>query len=148
MASKSVSRSSGRRDLASDVRILLDTSVAIALRDGDRRLLARQERSAATGLISAVTLVELEGGVGRSEIGRAHRRAALDAIYQTVEAISFTAREAQFYGAIVASLGFARGKIADRMIAATALASDVPLATLNPRDFREIDGLQLEDWSA
>jgi tRNA(fMet)-specific endonuclease VapC len=33
------------------------------------------------------------------------------------------------------------------MIAATALANDLSLATLNPRDVRNIPGLAVEDWS-
>ena len=129
------------------MRCLLDTSVAIALRDGDERLLAREDGSAVTGVMSVITLVELEGGVSRSEPGQARRRAALDAIYEAVAILPFTVREAKIYGAIVARLGFARGRITDRMIAATALAVNIPLATLNARDFREIPDLTVEDWS-
>ena len=129
------------------MRRLLDTSVAIALRDGDPRLLSHQEESSASGLISVISIVELEGGVFRSEAGRKTRRTALDAIYETVAILPFTVREARIYGKIVERLGFARVKITDRMIAATALAANVPLATLNARDFRDIPDLQVEDWS-
>ena len=44
--------------------------------------------------------------------------------------------------------GFSRRLVVDRMIAATALANDLSLATLNPRDFRDIPGLKIEDWSS
>ena len=136
----------GRSDRASDLRRLLDTGVAIALRDGDSRLLSREEESTATGLLSVISIVELEGGVLRSEEGRRVRLAALDALYETVDILPFTVREARLYGKIVERLGFARVKITDRMIAATALAANVPLATLNARDFRDIPDLQIEDW--
>ena len=129
------------------MQILIDTSVAIALRDGDARLLARQQDSQATAVLSVITLVELEGGVGRSHAGRAQRRAAVDAMYEGVGVLDFTAREAAVYGRIVEHLGFVRAKITDRMIAATALAAGLPLATLNARDFREIPALEIEDWS-
>ena len=33
------------------------------------------------------------------------------------------------------------------MIAATAMSQGLILATLNPRDFRNIPGLLIEDWS-
>lgn len=129
------------------MQILIDTSVAIALRDGDARLLARQQDSKATAVLSVVTLVELEGGVGRSAAGRSQRRAAVDAMYEGVGVLNFTAREAAMYGRFVDHLGFSRPKITDRMIAATAVRAGLPLATLNPRDFRDIPGLEVEDWS-
>ena len=98
-------------------------------------------------LISSVTVVELEGGVGRAREGREQRRAALIALYETLDILPFGVREAAAYGRIVEALGFSRGLTIDRMIAAQALVADAMLVTLNPRDFRDIPDLQLEDWS-
>jgi tRNA(fMet)-specific endonuclease VapC len=92
-------------------------------------------------------MVELEGGVARSAAGREQRRAALDALYENFEVLPFTSREAELYGRIILTRGFARSKVIDRMIAATALAAGAPVVTLNPRDFREIPDLRVEDWS-
>ena len=130
------------------MRLLFDTSVAIALRDGDPRILEKAAPLTPVALISAVTAVELESGVSRSAGGREQRRAALEALYETLDILPFGVPEAAAYGRIVAELGFARGLIIDRMIAAQALVAGATLVTLNARDFRAIAGLQLEDWSA
>jgi len=129
------------------LRYLLDTSVAIALRDGDPAILARSERLEPVPLVSIVTMVELEGGVARAEIGRDQRRAALDAMYESLDILTFGLDEASAYGRIVSVLGFSRGKVIDRMIAAQAVIADATLATLNARDFRGIPDLRVDDWS-
>ena len=92
-------------------------------------------------------MVELEGGVARAEIGRDQRRAALEAMYESLDILAFGLDEASAYGRIISALGFSRGKIVDRMIAAQAIIADATLATLNARDFRGISGLQVDDWS-
>lgn len=128
--------------------LLFDTSVAISLRDGDPRLLAHQESSGATGIVSVLTMVELEGGVDRTPSESHVRRAAVQAMYETMSVLAFTRREAELYGQIVRQLGFSRSRVIDRMIAATAISAGLKVATLNPRDFRDIPGLELEDWGA
>lgn len=125
---------------------LLDTSVAILLRDGDRatqqRLLSLNEAPA----ISVVTRVELEGGVhARPEVAQ-QRRAAVDAILADLQVIDFDDHMAQTYGVIVASAGFSRRKVVDRMIAATALVHGLGLITANPSDFGDVPGLAVEAW--
>lgn len=129
------------------MRLLIDTSVAIALRDGDQGLIERQDGSGDLVWVSAVTMIELEGGVGRSNRDREKRRAALDAMYDLFAVLPFTRDEARIYGGIVTKLGFSRPRIIDRMIAATALSADLPLATLNEKDFRDVPALRLIDWT-
>lgn len=68
-------------------------------------------------------------------------------MYQQLEVLPFSTREAAVYRRIVEQLGFSRPRIIDRMIAAQAIVADAALATLNPRDFRDIPGLAIEDWS-
>ena len=41
-----------------------------------------------------------------------------------------------------------RREMADLLIAATAVAHDLPLATLNVRHFTGVDGLVVDDWSS
>lgn len=129
------------------MRILFDTSVAIAFRDGDPDILARAQAVEPVALLSAVTVVELEGGIARAPEGRQARRAALDAMYDVLDILLFGMAEATAYGAIVAKLGFSRTAIIDRMIAAQAIVAEACLVSLNPRGFRDIPGLTSEDWS-
>lgn len=68
-------------------------------------------------------------------------------MYEEMQILSFTTREAASYRRIVEQLGFSRPRVVDRMIAANALVAQATLITLNPRDFRGIPGLTVEDWS-
>ena len=45
-----------------------------------------------------------------------------------------------------ARVPFRRGKL-DRLIAAHTLALDVVLITANDRDFADVPGLKIEDWT-
>lgn len=130
------------------MRVLLDTSVAIGLRDLEPGISHRVSSLSPPPLLSVISVVELEGGVVNARQGRAHRRRLLDAMLEELQVVPFGAREAEIYGSIVAQLGFARTTVIDRMIAAQAIALGATLATLNPRDFRPIEGLAVEDWTA
>ena len=94
-----------------------------------------------------MSVVELEGGVPVAAEGRDARRQSLDKLYAALDILPFGEREAGAYRAIVAELGFARRLVIDRMIAAQAIVAGAALATLNPRDFRDIPELRVEDWS-
>lgn len=128
--------------------LMFDTSAAIAFRDGDPAVLDRAALLDEPVLLPILAVVELEGGVVAAGVDRAKRRAALDAMYEQLDLLPFAAREAASYRRIVEQLGFSRPKIIDRMIAAQAIVADATLATLNPRDFRGIHGLTIEDWSS
>lgn len=126
--------------------LLLDTSVAIELVDDVQRTADRVAQLDGQ-FLSVVSRVELEAGVYRDGGPNPAIRARVDKLIEQVEVLPFTGREAQCYSSIIAAMGFSRRLIVDRMIAATALANNLKLATLNARDFRDIPGLQLEDWS-
>ncbi len=127
--------------------ILFDTSVAIALREGQANVLEKTVALAEIPLLSIISVVELEGGVPFAPEGVAARRAALDRIIATLEILPFERAEAERYRRIIERSGFSRRLTFDRMIAAQALVAGARLATLNPRDFRDIPDLQIEDWS-
>jgi len=129
------------------VRLLFDTSVAIAFRDGDAHILGRSAGLEPVALLSAVSVVELEGGLARAHEGREQRRRALDAMYEVLDILPFGQREAAVYERIVETLGFSHSLIIERMIAAQAMAVDAVLATLNAADFRAIPDLKLDDWT-
>lgn len=125
---------------------MLDTSVAIPLRDGHEQLSTRIGRAHRL-VISSMTLAELEGGVYRDPTQLDRKRERLEQMLKGVEVLSFDEEAARIYGTIVQQLGFSRPRIIDRMIAAQAIQSGATFVTLNGRDFRGIAGLDLEDWA-
>jgi predicted nucleic acid-binding protein len=125
--------------------ILLDTNVAIQMMDGDTRILDRLSGSTRNA-ISVITRVELEAGVLRHETERALAATRLDAFLMGHMCLPLGAEEGDAYRRIIAGTGFSRRKLLDRLIAATALVHDLPLATLNPLDFADVPGLAVLDW--
>ena len=126
---------------------IIDTNVALHLRDGDPGVAKRLEELGDGVLMSIVTRVELEGGVCRVAELSAIRRARLDVIIAAIPALAFDDLAAGFYAAILAEAGYSRRKMLDRMIAAQALAHRATLITMNAQDFSDIQGLDLLDWS-
>jgi tRNA(fMet)-specific endonuclease VapC len=125
---------------------LLDTDVAIHLRDGDAAIKARIGALASPPALSVVTWVELEGGIHAVPAFARKRRAAVDALLETLEILDFDSACAAAYGRIVAAAGYSRPKVVDRMIAATALVHGLTLITANGKDFADVPGLALEVW--
>jgi tRNA(fMet)-specific endonuclease VapC len=125
---------------------LLDTNVAIHLRDGDevitRRLLALEEPL----LLSIVSRVDLEGGVYRDPAQAGVRRPRLDAILAAIPVLAFDDAAADAHRRIVEAAGYSRRKLLDRMIAAQALAHRATLVTMNADDFADVPGLHLLAW--
>jgi predicted nucleic acid-binding protein len=127
---------------------LLDTNVAIHLRDGDEKSLSRFEALDERPFLSVLSVVELESGIHAKPELSGTRRLAVDALLAQLTTIDFDRNMAAAYGQIVANTGFSRRKIIDRMIAATALQHDLILITCNPTDFEDVPGLDLEVWWA
>lgn len=123
-------------------RGILDTSTVILL-----GRLTEPDRLPLEPLITTVTLAELS--VGPLVAGREGERAARQAQLQQAEAdfdpLPFDAAAARAFGRVAASLRRAGRKQSarayDAMIAAIALANELPLYTCNPSDFSGIDGL-------
>ncbi|MFN2323009.1 MAG: type II toxin-antitoxin system VapC family toxin [Trueperaceae bacterium] len=123
---------------------LLDTSVVLLLsRIDDPHVLPEFP------LVSAVTLAELSVGplVARDDAERAARQAVLQQVEVDFDSLPFDDRAARAFGRVAASLRTAgrkvRARSTDAMIAAIALAHDLPLYTANPDDFTGIDGLEV-----
>ncbi|HKU95852.1 MAG TPA: PIN domain-containing protein [Vineibacter sp.] len=125
---------------------LLDTDVVIHLRDGDRVVTDKVAALDDAVLMSIITRVELEGGVYRDPTYTRIRRARLDAILAAIPAIAFDNAAADAYGTIVATAGYSRRKLLDRMIAAQALIHRASLVTMNAADYSDIPGLSLLAW--
>lgn len=125
---------------------LLDTDVAIHLRDGDPAITAKVDALDDAVLMSIVTRVELEGGVYREPVHAQVRRGRLDAILAAIPTIAFDDAAADAYGDIVARAGYSRRKLLDRMIAAQALVHRSTLVTINAGDYADVPGLSLLAW--
>ncbi len=123
---------------------LLDTNTVILL-----PRLRDPEVLPAAPLISAITLAELSVGplVAASETERAARLAHLQQAEADFEPLHFDADAARAFGQVAASLRRAGRKSSarayDAMIAAIAIANELPLYTCNPSDFAGIDGLDV-----
>lgn len=125
-------------------RGILDTSTVIAMRD-----ITDPSALPAEPLITTVTLAELSAGplVARDERVRAARQAHLQEAEADFDPLPFDRVSARAFGQVAASLRQAGRKTTarayDALIAATALAHQLPVYTCNPADFQGIDGLQV-----
>lgn len=128
--------------------LLLDTNIVIDLRDGIETTLSRYARVTTPVAVSIVTVVELAGGIAQTAAPeREARRRLTKEVLEDFLILPFESPASAAYAAIVEQAGFARARVLDRMIAATALVAGMTVATANMRDFRDIPGLELEDWS-
>ena len=125
---------------------IIDTNIAIHLRDTDRETQRNVQRLEDELFLSIISVVELEGGITRNPQNAAIRRLLLDEMLSILSILPFGQREAAEYGRIVAKIGFARNRILDRMIAAQAIAIGATLITMNGSDFQDIPWLTLEIW--
>lgn len=100
-------------------------------------------------MITAVTLAELSVGplVAANPQEQAVRQLRLQQAEADFRPLPFDAAAARSFGRVAASLRRGGGKSSarafDAMIAATAIANDLPLFTCNPSDFENIDELDL-----
>jgi predicted nucleic acid-binding protein len=129
---------------------LLDTNILILRRWIDPTELPNEMA------ISAVTLAELSAGPHQvrpsseqrdyeEHAERARRLDVLQRAEHEFDPIPFGAEAARAYGRVTAAVVAAgrkpRRRIADLMIAATAIAENLPLFTTNPGDFDGLDGV-------
>jgi tRNA(fMet)-specific endonuclease VapC len=100
-------------------------------------------------MITAITLAELTVGplVARERTERARRQAHLQQAEADFVALPFDAEAARAFGSVATSLRSGGRKVSargyDAMIAAIAIANDLPVYTCNPDDFEGIDRLEV-----
>jgi hypothetical protein len=129
---------------------LLDTNILVLRRWIDPAKLPDEMA------ISAVTLAELSAGPhqvrpnGEQDLydeheERARRTEALQRAESEFDPVPFDAEAARVYGRVTAAVVGAgrkpRRRVADLMIAATAIAEDIPLFTTNPDDYKGLEKL-------
>ena len=121
--------------------IVLDTSVLVDALSGPRRSAPALRRAIEQGeriLLPSLVLSEWLRGPRQSE-----ELAAQEALFQASTALPFGPAEAARAAQLYISLPRGRGREIDLAIAACALTLGAPLWTLNPRDFRDLTGLEL-----
>jgi predicted nucleic acid-binding protein len=122
-------------------RGLLDNSVIVDLDRLDASQLPDEVA------ISTVTLAELSGGPAATTDAseRARRQDRLQRTEAVFDPVPFDIRSARAYGRVYAAAveqdRQPRRRFADLLIAATALAEDLPLVTRNGKDFQGLDDL-------
>jgi tRNA(fMet)-specific endonuclease VapC len=131
------------------MRYLLDTNICIyVIRRRPPQVLARFQHCAVGDIgLSTVTLAELQYGVAKSAFPERNQE-ALAAFTLPLEILPFDAPAAAAYGPIRATLerqGTPIGAM-DLLIAAHAVSLGVILVTNNPREFRRVSDLQVENW--
>lgn len=123
-------------------RGVLDTSVVIDLEHLDTAVLPLEVA------VSTLTMAELAAGphATTDPAERARRQDRLQRAEAAFDPLPFDGEAARAYGRVFAAI-FSAGRKArgaravDLMIAATALAADLPLYTRNGADFAALDGL-------
>ena len=98
--------------------------------------------------MSAITFAELMNGAKKSQRVEANV-SRLNALGEILEICSFDQQAAVAYGDVRSSLE-KRGEVIgpyDLLIAAHALSLDRTLVTNNEREFKRVEGLELENWA-
>jgi predicted nucleic acid-binding protein len=131
-----------QRDASMDKSIgLIDKSVIIQFRS------LRTDVLPTEGTISAITVAELSiGWIEGKSRERINRQRLIQAAEAQFNVLPFDARSARIYADVYDSFysTYRRGATRDShdlMIAATALAHQLPLYTCHPRAFAGLDGL-------
>ena len=126
--------------------IVLDTSVLVDSLSGPRRSAPALRAAIEAGerlLIPALVLYEwLRGPRQRQELE------AQEALLPREQSIPFGFEEAALAARLYSEIRRARGREVDLAIAATALAQNARLWTLNREDFRDIPSLELYEPNA
>jgi len=130
------------------VKYLLDTNICIYLMKNQPFSVASKFASLSVGDvgISAITLAELEQGIGKDAEIAISRRNQLSALLKLIPSIPFDDAAAKSYG-IIRNQGAQLGRNRfDTLIAAQALAGKLILVTNNSIDFAGIKDLVIENW--
>ncbi|TPG13781.1 type II toxin-antitoxin system VapC family toxin [Sphingomonas koreensis] len=118
---------------------LLDANTCVYILDGVGEALRQRIEAAPVGnlVTSAVAFAEVMIGLQRRGGGAGAKQ-----LFDTIPVLPFERAAAEAY----ATLPFKRGSF-DRLIAAHALALGLTLVTNNERDFADVPGLRVENWT-
>lgn len=130
-------------------KYMLDTNICIYLMKHQPPAVRERFAQCFVGdvVISAVTLAELELGIGcSSPAAQESNRSALESLLEDIMVAPFEAQAAKTYGPIHAAYKDRNRDALDKLIASHALALGVTLVTNNEADFVNYAGLPVENW--
>lgn len=122
-------------------RFLLDTNSLIYLAERSSIFILQRAEEYSPGelVTSSIVFAEFTRGVDWS---RPYASTTAERFFEAIPVLPFDRQAALVY----ARLPFKRHSF-DRLIAAHALALGLTLVTANPRDFRDIPNLRVENWT-
>lgn len=123
------------------MKYLLDTNIIVAMTIRGEESVVRRAAECEEGemVTSSIALAEVALGVER---GQPPTMDALRAFVEEVPVLDFDYKAALAY----ASIPFKRASF-DRLIAAHALSHDLIVVTRNEKDFADVPGLVVENWT-
>lgn len=127
---------------------LIDTNIAIHIRDGHETVVKNFNLNAGSVMMSALTMAELQRGVFKYPANTAIRQSRLKTMLEYIPVLPFDTAAAEAYGEIISLCGWVKGRDFDRMIAAHAISARAVLVTNNARDFQDIPRLSVENWAS
>jgi tRNA(fMet)-specific endonuclease VapC len=129
---------------------LLDTNICIYLFRHQPPSVIRRFESLSFGdvVISSITLAELEHGIEKDPLVRLQRRNSLNKLLELLPVLDFDKKAAEAYGKLRATGQHLGRHRFDTLIAAHALSVPAILVTNNSKDFKGIDGLNIENWAS
>ncbi len=120
-------------------KIVLDTNILIEILKGNQSIIAKLSSFNADYYISSITVMELYyGALNKAELFQLKKFILLFKVIEVNETISSISTELVFEYAKSHNLA-----IPDSLIASTAISAKSKLFTLNLKDFKYIDGLEL-----
>ena len=123
------------------MKYLLDTNIIVALTINEDENVIRRAAACDAGdmVTSSIALAEVAFG---TEQGQPPTMEVLRAFVEEVPVLDFDDKAALAY----AQLPFKRASF-DRLIAAHAMSNELIVVTGNERDFADVPGLKLENWT-
>jgi tRNA(fMet)-specific endonuclease VapC len=123
------------------VKYLLDTNIIVALTINEEVDVIRRAAECDAGdmVTSSIALAEVAFG---TEQGQPPTMEVLRAFLEEVPVLDFDYKAALAY----AQLPFKRASF-DRLIAAHALSHELVVVTKNVKDFADVPGLKVENWT-
>jgi tRNA(fMet)-specific endonuclease VapC len=131
------------------MRFLLDTCVVSDFAQGRPRILASIKAAAPEDLaVSAITEMEVAYGLLLNPRLALRLKPVMDAFFGAIRVLPYDRQAAVETARTRASLR-RRGRpigAYDVLLAGTALAHQLILVTSNAREFKQVEGLRIEDW--